>query len=203
MSDYSHLSDAQKSVLIQQKSAALLRRANRLDVEDYQRQARADAIQAEAQARADAIERRERVARRQLRNVEAQQRADDVFAELGFRAPQATIDEHPLDYRRKLLKRAQSQLPIDHELYALNIDQIRGDDVLSTFEAMFYPEVAKWANHPTSIPSGELKKVEKIDPRSGQHTTEFYGRDSFIKELSTPGRRIRISNPDTWSYPRR
>ena len=29
-----------------------------------------------------------------------------------------------------------------------------------------------------------------MDQKSGLHTTEFYGRDSFIKGMSQPGRRV-------------
>lgn len=56
---------------------------------------------------------------------------------------------------------------------------------------MIYPEVEKWALHPSSIPRGEMRMVEKTDPKSGQHTTEFFGRDSFIKGMSRPGRKVR------------
>lgn len=64
MADYSHLSDAEKRALIAQKSATLLRRADRIEAEDITRQARADALEAEARANAERIEARERIARR-------------------------------------------------------------------------------------------------------------------------------------------
>jgi hypothetical protein len=63
MADYSHLSDGEKRELIAQKSATLLRRADRIEAEDIARQARDDAIEAKARADAERIEARERIAR--------------------------------------------------------------------------------------------------------------------------------------------
>jgi hypothetical protein len=37
---------------------------------------------------------------------------------------------------------------------------------------------------------GELREVSRTDPRTGLKTNVFYGKDSFVKHMGRPARRV-------------
>jgi len=39
-------------------------------------------------------------------------------------------------------------------------------------------------------PAGEFVRRERVDPNSGTKQTEFFGRESFIKGLCRPARKV-------------
>ena len=204
MVDYSHLSHAQQRELVLDKAAALLRRANRLDIEAHQAQSGADAAaEAERSAERDR-KRRNQLAINQADCTERQVRADDILQKYNLSAPPPRGDESIYDYRRRLCAMAIARLPPDHEYYRLDISAVRGDDALTAFENLVYPEADRLAYHPSSVPRGHIVARDMTDHSvGGPRVTGFVGATSLIKQMGNPGRKVRISNPDTGTYTRR
>jgi hypothetical protein len=143
---------------------------------------------ADAQHRADAA--RYLTSREHLLDVQAtartyQARADDALSTWGMRAPQYVAGESLMDYRRRLLRLAQRQLPDDHQLRHLKIKNM-DDDVFTPFEPQIYAASKEAGTKPDSAAPGELRMVEKIDPQNGQKTIEFYGQRSFVHDFKAP-----------------
>jgi len=134
---------------------------------------------------------------RSLRAV--QERADESFSPWGFRAPGPTLGEDPDEYRRKLLIMAKKQLPTDHKLRAVQIRQLRAD-ALGVFEPQIYSACKAAAYDATSVPPGDLRRVEEIDPQNGMKIVKFIGQHSFVRDMGRAGRLAKIRDPS--QFPR-
>ena len=132
--------------------------------------------------------------REQLLQVQAsarvfQARADQAFEPWGMRAPEPIIGEDPDDYRRRLMIRAKNQLPENHELRKITVKRIPGD-ALDNFEKMYYDACRDAGTRNDSIPPGEMRMVEKVNPHNGRKFIEFYGTRSFIRDMKPFVRRV-------------
>ena len=151
-------------------------------------QRRADAARAKAR---DDAERRRLIA----------ERYDDSFRAFGTEVPAAVDDEAPAAYRRRLFNRLARKLAPDHELAQIRADDVSGQPIVfDNFEAMLLDAAKAEGERPSTenLPSdGSLIARNRVDDM-GAKTTEFFGRESFVKSMGLPGRRVlRICNPKT------
>jgi hypothetical protein len=123
-----------------------------------------------------------------------QEVADESFQPWGFRAPGPTLGEDPDAYRRKLLIMAKKQLPADHKLRQVQVRQLKAD-ALATFEPQIYSACKAEAYNASSVPPGDLRRVEEIDPQNGLKIVKFIGQHSFVRHFTTPGRVAKIRDP--------
>ena len=144
------------------------------------------------------------MSREQLLQVQAsarifQARADDAFAPWGMRAPAPVVGEPVNDYRRKLMILAKNQLPEGHQLRGVTVKRIP-NDALDNFEMMYYDACRDAGSRNDSVPEGEMRRVERVDPQNGQKFIEFFGR-SFIHDFKAPVRRVRgfLTNHGYWN----
>jgi len=116
---------------------------------------------------------------------------DNTPRKVGMRAPQPVLGTTVNDYRRETLRTLKRTfLPQNHELYRI---QFRGlpADVLNPFEAQLLNAVVVEANNPAHVPPGELRKIEELDEYGKLKTIRWVGRESFVKEMGRPGRRVK------------
>src|SRR6516225_6245889 len=92
-----------------------------------------------------------------------QARADNAFEPWGMRAPAPVLGEDPDDYRRKLMILAKNQLPEGHQLRRITVKRIP-DDALDNFEKMYYDACRDAGSRNDSVPEGEMRRVERVDP---------------------------------------
>jgi hypothetical protein len=153
----------------------------------------------EARERADAQHRADEASylrsREHLLDVQAmarqyQARADDALSTWNMRAPQYVAGESLMEYRRRLARLAQRQLPDDHELRGVKLKRV-DDDVFVPFEPQIYAAVKEAGTKPDSVALGEMRMVEKTDPSNGQKMIEFIGRRSFVHDFKPLVRRVR------------
>jgi len=116
---------------------------------------------------------------------------DNTLRKVGMRAPQPVLGTTVNDYRRETLRTLKRTfLPQNHELYRI---QFRGlpANVLNPFEAQLLNAVVVEANNPAHVPPGELRKIEELDEYGKLKTIRWVGRESFVKEMGRPGRRVK------------
>jgi hypothetical protein len=123
---------------------------------------------------------------RSLRSI--QERADTAFTPWGFRAPAPALGCDPNEYRRDLLIKAKKLLPGYNELRHIQIRQLRSD-ALTQFENLIYPAAKAEAFKADSVPDGEMRKIHK-PTANGHEITEWIGKESFVKDMSVPPRRV-------------
>jgi hypothetical protein len=139
--------------------------------------------------------------RLQSRAKSYQARADAVFAEWGFRAPQPTLDCNPEDFRRDLCVMAKRQLPYSDDRPSPDSTATFADlrrlklwglpaDVFANYEPLIYDACAQAVARNDTVPAGEMREVTRIDPKTGLKETRFYGQRSFVADLTRPGRRV-------------
>jgi hypothetical protein len=146
----------------------------------------------EAQARADDaayLTSREHLIDVQAAKREYQARADDALQPWGERAPPSIAGESINGYRRRLAGTLQQRLPEGDQLRRLDFDRLP-QDAYDGFEPQLYPKVAAAADRPDSASAGELREVVRVDPKNGHKVHLFFGRESFVKEMGRPGRRV-------------
>jgi hypothetical protein len=92
-----------------------------------------------------------------------------------------------------LLKR--KCLSQNHQLFKI---QWRGlnTETLDAFEPQLFAACKKEYFNPANIPPGEFR-VKTVINKDGLKYNDFYGQESFVKQMMTPGRRAIIRNPDT------
>jgi hypothetical protein len=117
-----------------------------------------------------------------------QARYDQAFQPWGVRAPEPVMGESIDDYRRKLAVKAKRLLPDGHELKPVQFRSLP-DDVLDNFERRLLKDCRDAAYRSDSVPPGELRRVEEIDG-NGHKEVKWIGQESFVKQFTTPGRRV-------------
>jgi hypothetical protein len=159
----------------------------------------------EAEARDDAAAKRERVRADDLkcRDLAASYQPD--FAAFGAEPPLIRGDEWASDYERRLLRGLQRRLSPKSDLAD---PQILADDctpgVFREISRMVRAEAAREAASPSleNLPASvndPRAKFERTDDM-GQRVVEFRAKESFIRDLGLPGRRVlRIIDPRTRS----
>jgi hypothetical protein len=148
--------------------------------------------QRETQERADHaryLTSREHLIDVQAAKREYQQRCDDALQPWGERAPMPRADESISTYRRRLANTMQRRLPEDDELRRLDFNSMPSE-AYNNFEQMLYPKVEAAAGRPDSAADGELREVTRINPHNGYKEITFQGKESFVKQMTRPGRRV-------------
>jgi hypothetical protein len=131
---------------------------------------------------------------------EYQEKFDAALRECGMRAPMSVLGQPLNDYHRYVLGLIQERLmPEGHELRKLDVNTLRNDKngrVLDNFEDQIIKAGVEGYNDPRSVPLGTIRKVEKLDPLGNVRRTDFIGQESFVKQMTIPGRRVKsISKP--------
>jgi hypothetical protein len=93
------------------------------------------------------------------------------------------------DYRRRLARLAQRQLPGDHKLRGIRLKAL-DDDVFAPFEPQIYAACKEAGNRPDAAAPDEMRMVERINPGNGQKIIEFLGQRSFVHDFKAPVRRV-------------
>jgi hypothetical protein len=180
---------------VQERFNATLSRADDLLVERLRREeaelARADAARADA-ARAKARDDAEK--RRQIAST-----YDDAFRSFGTTVPEAADDESPAAYRRRLFNRLARKLAADHELASVRADDVSSQPIVfDNFERMLLDAAKAEGERPSieNLPDdGTLISRTRVDDM-GEKSINWYGRESFIKQMGREGRRLAaIRNP--------
>jgi hypothetical protein len=132
--------------------------------------------------------------REQLLQVQAsarvfQARADDAFSTWGQRAPAPVVGQDPDEYRRRLMIKAKNLLPEGHELRKVTVNRLPTSAV-DIFEPQFYAACKEAGTRNDSVPEGQMRMVERINPDNGHKMNVFYGTRSFIEDFKLPVRRV-------------
>jgi len=115
---------------------------------------------------------------------------DETLRKVGMRAPQPVLGTTVNDYRREVLRTIkQTFLPQSHPLYGVQMRGLRAD-ALAAIEPQVLQAAVKEANNPCHVEPGELRKVEEIDQYGQVKTIKFIGRESFVKAMGRPVRRV-------------
>jgi hypothetical protein len=174
--------------LLQQATSRLDELHHRLAAaEERERRERRD-----ARARADAaahLRSREHLLDLQATARHYQARADDALQPWNMRAPQFVIGESIDDYRRRLAKLAQRQLPDDHPFRNTKLSRL-DDETFAPIEKDIYTDVKRIGASNDSVAAGQMREVESINPENGQRTITFLGTRSFVHDLKAPVRRV-------------
>jgi len=116
---------------------------------------------------------------------------DETLRKIGARAPQPILGETVNHYRRETLRNLKRTfLPQNHDLYQVQFRQLPAD-VLQVFEPQLLQACVVECNNPAHVPAGELRKVEEIDQYGQVKTINWIGRESFVKAMGRPGRRVK------------
>jgi len=116
--------------------------------------------------------------------ADIQARADNVFAQLGSRAPRAMNGETPPVYRRRLAKDLQKHSKTWKEIDLSKIN----DAALAIAEQQIYSDAGMAAQSPDLVPEGSLRAVTRDLP-SGHKETRFYGHPSAWMNSFSSNRR--------------
>jgi hypothetical protein len=152
------------------------------------REMRAYADEAAAQEKQRRDQARERAEYRRKH----QENYDAAFSLFGERTPEPAADEAPGTYRRRLFRALQRKLPDCHDLGDLDPWEL-STSVIEKFEQDLIDAAMSEAEQPsgTNLPAdGSLAERSRTDSKTGRRETRFYGRESFIKSMSRPGRRV-------------
>ena len=55
---------------------------------------------------------------------------------------------------------------------------------------MIYDACAKAVARNDTVPPGEMREITRVNPKNGHKETLFFGRESFVKAMNRPGRRV-------------
>jgi len=123
-------------------------------------------------------------------SLKFQEYYDETLRKVGVRAPQPVLNQTVNEYRRETLRNLKRTfLPQTHPLYEVQFRQLKAD-ALGILEPQLLSAVITEANNPIHVPPGELKKVERLDQYGQVKTIDWIGRESFVKQMTRPGRRV-------------
>jgi hypothetical protein len=170
------------------RADAVLRERLKREEEALERQDAADRVRARVRAR---------------ENHEAKrliaEKYDPAFASFNVQTPQPADDEAPGAFRRRLFGRLMRRLPDNHDLQGIRADDMPSGTAFDNFEAMLLTAALAEGLKPSfdNLPvSGELISRIREDDQTGEKSINWYGRRSFIADLSRGGQRVaRICHP--------
>lgn len=113
---------------------------------------------------------------------------DEAFQPWGFRAPAPIIGQMPDEYDRDMAVLAKKQLAADSELKQVQFRSLR-NDAFEVFKPQLQKECKDAASRADSVPSGQMRRVEKID-QNGLKTVEWIGQRSFVEDFKQIPRRV-------------
>ena len=115
---------------------------------------------------------------------------DGALRAVGTHAPAPSLGRSVNDYRRETLRQLKRTfLPQNHDLFKVQYRGLRAD-ALDALEPQLLNAVTKEAVNPANFAPGEIRLVPWIDPQTGRKENRFYGQESFIREMTRPGRRV-------------
>jgi hypothetical protein len=132
---------------------------------------------------------REELLRAQASARVYQERADTALAPWDIRAPAPVLGKDVDTYRRDLAVKLKKMLPEVHELRRVQYRRL-DNQTLGIFEPQLYQAVRDIAHDPTSVPRGEFRRVVSVDA-NGMKIVNFIGQESFVKQFTRPGRRVK------------
>ena len=118
--------------------------------------------------------------------ADAQARADAVFNGFGLRAPRPLEGETLIDYRRRLATKLKTHSTTWKNTKLSKLDE----ETFTPIESQIYADAEHAAANPVDLNAGELRMVQKVDPTTGVRTNNFYGKESFVKQMGRAGRRV-------------
>jgi hypothetical protein len=149
---------------------------------------------AEAQARAKKrLDREiaEREVARSERRRQLQADASERFAPHGLSPPLPRADESTGSYRRRLLRAEQKALAPGDPFSILRQPNLSREDpaTLDVLEPRVHEAFAKAVNDPMTVPEGQLREI-KSENAAGTKISTFVGRESFVKSMGLPCRKV-------------
>ena len=118
--------------------------------------------------------------------ADAQAKADAVFNGFGKRAPRPMEGEALIDYRKRMATALKPHSTVWKDAKLSKLD----DHTFGIAEDAIYADAAVAAANPVDLGAGELRMVTKVDPTTGVRSNMFYGKESFVKGMGRPGRRV-------------
>jgi hypothetical protein len=115
---------------------------------------------------------------------------DDALRNVGVRVPAPLLGQPCNDYRRETLRNLKRTfLPQNHDLYKVQYRKLPAD-ALAIFEPQLLAACVTEANNPAHLQPGEIRKVERLDETGRVRCIDWVGRESFVKQMTRPGRRV-------------
>jgi hypothetical protein len=118
--------------------------------------------------------------------ADAQSRADAVFNGFGLRAPRPLEGEALFDYRKRLATKLKAHSARWKSIKLTRLD----DETFAPIEEQIYADAAVAAANPVDLEAGEMRMVARVNPSTGSRENVFYGKESFVKAMGRPGRRV-------------
>jgi hypothetical protein len=126
---------------------------------------------------------------------------DEQLRDIALRAPQPTADQSTAQYLRAVCRTLKyGHLPEGHELRGIPFDKNLPNDALYQLVPQVVDATKKAVNDPATVPYGEFRAIETVDPRTGFKQTRFIGQDNFVKFMGRPGRRVETFTTDRGKY---
>jgi hypothetical protein len=112
----------------------------------------------------------------------------------GGQMPAPVYGESANQSLRKMCVQVKRQfLQTNHPMYQVQYKALPAD-ALPPFVNKLIEACKAEAYNPVTVPPGQFRQITKRDS-NGQQITEFVGQESFVKQMTIPGRRARIRNP--------
>ena len=130
-------------------------------------------------------------------NRKWQEHYDNKLSQIGMRAPDPVLGQTVRDYRIDVLVKAKKAfIPRTHELRQFSLDDVK-DDALGVIESKILDAVVVEAQNPANVPRGEMREIQKIDPKTGHKMNVFIGQDHFTRFMGRAGKRMAIHDQRT------
>jgi hypothetical protein len=119
-------------------------------------------------------------------------RYDDSFASFSVQTPQPVDGEHPEKYRIRLFNRLARKLPEGHEWGSTRADDLPLGPAMDRIEEFVLAAAKAEGERPSAenLPEDGIIMRTRTDANTGSRFNEFYGRESYIKQMGRPGRRV-------------
>jgi hypothetical protein len=115
---------------------------------------------------------------------------DEALRNVGVRVPAPLLGNTVNDYRRETLRNLKRTfLPPVHDLYKVQFRKLP-EDALGIFEPQLLAACVKEADNPAHLPSGEIRKIERLDETGRVRCIDWIGQESFVKAMGLAGRRV-------------
>jgi 8-oxo-dGTP pyrophosphatase MutT (NUDIX family) len=119
--------------------------------------------------------------------IDAQAKADAVYAEFGKSAPHPVRGETAPLYRRRVMRDLKVHSP---ELKDADFNAVADDQALAMIEKQVYADATAAARNPVDIEPGILIPRTRKDPVTQQVITTFVGKDTFFHSFSRAPRYV-------------
>jgi hypothetical protein len=121
--------------------------------------------------------------------AEWQEYFDNALQPIGVRAKVPVLGQSSNEYAQDSCETLASRLPQNHELSKVEYRELHGKALTNMAQTLIEAVKADRVN-PANFAPGEMRMVKKIHPQTGREMIEWYGQQSFVKQMGTPGRRV-------------